>query len=258
MKQEQYLGPQADHHPGPVDNPGSCGCVSPPSTKSASISLPLDDLKHASHYESALKLAGFGFVVIPVVPFIKRPALPWDPWIEKLSHASIRTHWAKHPDHELGCIVGDGLIVFDADSPSAVAALHAIEARFGIVPSLIVATRRGEHHYYRRPAGVVAKSDSHCTEKHPERVDIKTGRAMVVLPPSTGKTVKTCTVRHSSELAAVTQEFVDAVDAHNGRPLFRRASAQDYLKKQISDCNRAVTGQCESTRFRKCRALGYR
>jgi hypothetical protein len=33
------------------------------------------------------------------------------------------------------------------------------------------------------------KSDSHDSKKYPKRIDIKTGSGMIVLPPSTGKTV---------------------------------------------------------------------
>ena len=220
--------------PDPAGNPEQCTCASLPAPKSATAVHPLSNLKHDSNYKAALKLSSFGLTIIPVVPGNKHPAVPWDPWIKKLSPSSIRAHWSHNPDHELGCIVSNLLIVFDADSPSAVAALHSIEARLGIQPALAVGTRRGEHHYFRRPIDVLAKSDSHCTEKHPERIDIKTGRAMVVLPPSTGKTVLNCTVSHVSELTEVTQEFVDAVYVQNGRPPPRprqafEAVAQDEL-----------------------------
>ena len=203
--------------PDPAGNPEQSTCASLPAPKSTTKGHSLDDLKYVSHYKAALMLSSFGFVIIPVVPGNKCPAVTWDTWIAKLSPSSIRAHWSHNPDHELGCIISNSLIVFDADSPSAVAALYSIEAHLGIQPDLTVGTRRGEHHYFRRPIGIVAKSDSHCTEKHPERIDIKTGRAMLVLPPSTGKTVLNCTVSHVSALTEATQEFVDAIYVHNGR-----------------------------------------
>jgi len=39
----------------------------------------------------------------------------------------------------------------------------------------------------------------------------------VVLPPSTGKSIVTCTAKSKSDLTAVTQDFIDAVYIHNGR-----------------------------------------
>jgi hypothetical protein len=98
-------------------------------------------------------------------------------------------YWAQHPSHEVGFIVGDDVIVFDADSPKSIAALALLEKTFDITPSLTVNTSKGQHHYYKRTPGTYAKSDSHNTEKHPERIDVKTGRALVILPPSTGKEV---------------------------------------------------------------------
>ena len=138
---------------------------------------------------AALCWYGYGFPVIPVIPGTKQTAVRWDLWLDNLSIAAIRSYWGKHPDHELGFIASDEFIVFDADTPQSVAALHLIEKTFDLAPSLIIETAKGQHHFFRRASGTYAKSDSHSTEKHPDRIDVKTGRALVVLPPSTGKTV---------------------------------------------------------------------
>lgn len=163
----------------------------------------------------------YGFDVIPIIPNTKFPAVKWDPWLPKLSNTTIAAHWGNHPDHEVGFIVGDNIIVFDADTPASIAALTAIELRFGIQPNLVVKTKKGEHHYFLLASGTCAKSDSHSTETYPERIDVKTGRALVILPPSTGKTLAICDATNSSELNAVGQDFIDAVNLHNGRPLPR-------------------------------------
>lgn len=131
----------------------------------------------------------FGFKIIPLVPNTKKPTVKWDPWLENLSPRKITSYWEKHPDHELGFILGDDIIVFDADSPMAIAALYDIEEAFDLTPNLIVSTTKGEYHYFSLSSATFAKSDSHSTEKHPERIDVKTGRALVILPPSTGKEV---------------------------------------------------------------------
>jgi len=174
--------------------------------------------KSQNYGVAALNWLGFGFPVIPIIPGTKKTALKWDPWLNELSCESVSAHWAAHPDNEVGFIVGDSLIVFDADSPASVAALAQIEESFDIIPSLTVKTKKGEHHHFRLATGTYAKSDSHSTQEHPERIDIKTGRAMVVLPPSTGKEVNILECDSARELTEVGQDFIDAVFRHNGRP----------------------------------------
>jgi hypothetical protein len=167
--------------------------------------------------QAALEWFNFGLSVIPLLPGKKVTAVKWDRWLEPLSPDSIGAYWAEHPDHEVGCIVGDGLIVLDADTPVAGAALAKIEDAFDVSPAMVIRTRKGLHHYYRRGPGTFAKSDAHSTEAHPERIDVKTGRAMVVLPPSTGKEVEYMEVEHVEQLAEVGQGFIDAIFRHNGR-----------------------------------------
>jgi len=143
----------------------------------------------ASRREAALYWYQYGFAVIPLVPKTKQTAVKWDQWLAGLSRAAIIKYWTEHREHDVGFIVGNDTLVLDADAPKAVAALESLEARFEIKPMLVVKTSKGEHHYFRRAPGTYAKSDSHCTARHPERIDVKTGRSMVVLPPSTGKTI---------------------------------------------------------------------
>jgi hypothetical protein len=170
-----------------------------------------------SFLNAAIYWYTFGLSVIPIIPGTKLPAVKWDPWLAALSPESISTYWAQHPDHEIGFIVGDGIIVFDADSPDSIAALALLEKTFDITPSLTVTTHKGLHHYYRRALGTYAKTDSHSTEKHPARIDVKTGRTLVVLPPSTDKVVDIDEAENVVELTEATREFVDAVFLHNGR-----------------------------------------
>jgi hypothetical protein len=80
-----------------------------------------------------------------------------------------------------------------------------------------VSTTKGEHHFYRREAGTIAKSDAHSTQQHPKRIDVKTGRGLIVLAPSKGKVIKTMTADHANQLSQVNQAFIDAVNKHNGR-----------------------------------------
>lgn len=78
----------------------------------------------------------FGFSVIPIVPSSKQTALKWDPWLSELSAETIASHWFLHPDHDLGFIVGENVVVFDADCPEAIGTLTALEWEHGIYPIL--------------------------------------------------------------------------------------------------------------------------
>ncbi|HQU80819.1 MAG TPA: PriCT-2 domain-containing protein [Azonexus sp.] len=171
--------------------------------------------KHFS--EAALHWHQFGFDVIPIVPLLKRPAVKWDAWLEGLSPEKIAAHWAAHPDHEVGFIVGERFLILDADSPASVEALHSLEKEAGIPPLMVVTTKRGEHHYFGREVGTIAKADSFSTSQYPDCIDVKTGRSLVILPTSTGKTVKACWVASAAGLFKVEQDFIDLVFHHNGR-----------------------------------------
>lgn len=171
--------------------------------------------------QAALKWFKFGFSIIPIVPGMKKTAVQWDSWLESLSIETITQYWRRNPNHEIGLIPGDSIIVFDADSPSSAAALAEVEKAFGAEPNLIVKTKRGVHHYFKRAVGSYARTDSHSTTEHPERIDVKTGRSMVVLPPSTGKEIEINEAENVNELVEVGQEFIDAVFRHNGRPVPR-------------------------------------
>ncbi|MDD2844651.1 MAG: PriCT-2 domain-containing protein [Rhodoferax sp.] len=159
----------------------------------------------------------FGLKVIPIVPLSKSPAGKWKPWEEDSSHQKIAAHWASNPNHELGFITNDDIIVLDADSPASLAALLALEKSFNLTPKLVTQTKKGVHHYFLRTKGTVAKTAGYSTEKHPERIDIKTGRSLVILAPSTGKSIGFCDATSVNDLSPVTQEFIDAVLKHNGQ-----------------------------------------
>jgi len=165
----------------------------------------------------------FGLKVVPINPKTKQTAVKWQPWLDRLSPASIEAHWKKQPDHELGAIVDDTLFILDADSSTARSALHILEKEFDVEPELIVKTRKGEHHYFRKAPSAYAQMCSFSTETDPAKIDIRTGRSktegrsIIVLPPSTGKEIELIEARSVNELTEVDQDFIDAIYQHNGR-----------------------------------------
>ncbi len=169
-----------------------------------------------SNAEAALYWFDFGYMVLPLVPGEKRTTVGWS-WANDLSRQKVSDHWSANPEHEVGFIVGPDVLVLDADSPEALESIKALQDRFGIKSNLIVRTSKGFHFHYRLGPGVFARADSHSTKEYPERIDVKTGRTLVNLPPSGGRKLLTPPLRSKAELAEVSQAVVDAVFRHNGR-----------------------------------------
>lgn len=204
----------------------------PPKTTS-SILLEWDTTK--GYLSAAFYWYGYDLDVIPIVPGTKQTAVKWDPWLNVLAPQNINEYWTANPNYELGFIVGEDMIVFDADGPESLASLTEMESRFGMTPKLVIKTNKGEHHYYRRATGTLAKSDSHSTELYPNRLDIKTGRALVVLAPSTGKSIKSITAESKDELSEATQEFIDAINQHNGRTPSQPKEPRSVIQGEVDD-----------------------
>lgn len=171
-----------------------------------------------------------GFRVIPIIPNEKRSTVKWTPWLADLSSAQIESHWRTHPDHDVGFIVDEGLLVLDADGPESMTALTQIEMEHGAPPLLINKTRRGEHHFFRLAPGTFVKSDAHDTEAFPDRLDVKARMSLVILPPSGPREIDSRNINHRDDLDEVDQAFVDAIFLHNGRETPRpRESAATYI-----------------------------
>jgi len=181
------------------------------------VESKLNTTQHTETFlNAALEAFTFGFIPIPLIPESKRTSEKWDPWQIKLDDYKINWYWKRHPNYEVGIIVGDNIIVYDADTPESLAQLYEIEKILDIHSNHTVLTKKGEHHYFCIPDDVIAKQNSHGTEKFPNRIDVKTGRTMVVRPPSTGKEMGIDEAESVNDLTPVTQEFVDAINLHNG------------------------------------------
>ena len=191
-----------------------------PSTLRIRVKHPLPEL--SSYKAWAAYWFNYGLQVIPIVPGGKQSTVQWDPWLHDLSQEKIERHWDKHPQHEVGFVVGREMVVLDADTSEAEKALETIEAQHGHKPSFVVRTTKGCHHYFRLAEGTYAKSDSHDTLAHPHRIDVKAHRGLIVLPPSKGKEASFTYADHAEKLEAVDQDLIDAVFVHNGRPAPRQ------------------------------------
>lgn len=170
----------------------------------------------------------WGLHVAPMNPATKHTRQRWIPWLSKLAaegHAAIDAEF--EPEDHLCAIVDNQVFVLDADTPESAAALHEIEAAHDLAPNLIVQTKNGVHHWFRRLRGTYAKAQGYSSESQPERIDIRTarglteGRSVVVLPPSPGKTIEINEADSVANLVEVGQDFIDAIFRHNGQEVPR-------------------------------------
>jgi len=189
---------------------------------------------------AALGWYRFGFQVIPVAPGGKSTVVSWDPWLADLSEEKIQTYWHLHPDHEIGFIVGDSLVVFDADCTDAIAALTKMEWEHGCVPNQVHKTSRGEHHLFRMAPGAWAKISGHGASPD-QMIDVKTGRTMVILPPSTGKSVMISEAETVDDLVEASQAFIDAVFAHKGQAAPRPPEPMYEPRPRVEPSSETVT-----------------
>jgi putative DNA primase/helicase len=205
----------------------------------------IEPLQDAAHwwYE-------FGFNVAPLNPETKHTRLKWEPWLKELEargHAAIDKEWR---ETDLVCMVTDSrVLVLDADSPESLSALHELEKTFGIQPSLVAKTKRGEHHFFRRnPAETFAKNAGYSTKSGPNKIDVRTGRTLVdgrgiiALPPANGRKLLTEEAFDHGELTEVDQDFIDAVFRHNGEapprelePPQKASNGDSYQKGEIAE-----------------------
>lgn len=188
--------------------------------------------------DAALAFYRAGFRVIPGHPEKKHSAVKWGDWLDRLSPETIASHYVEHPDHTLCCILDERVLVLDADTSLAVSALDILEQKFGIESNFVVNTRRGQHRYYHLREGVVARTSAHSTEAHPERIDVKAARSLVVLPPSPNKTIASGDISSVDDLVEVGQDFVDAVFQHNGsEPPREHLSPQSTGERPVATAN---------------------
>ena len=190
----------------------------------------------ATYSEAALFWFDFGYKVVPIDTAAKSTAVRWQAWLDALNHESITAHWKKHPSHEVGAILNSEFYILDADSPESRAALLNLEQSFDLEPNLIVTTRKGEHHHFRKSPDAYAVMQSFSTNDEPNKIDVRTGRtktegrSIIVLPPSTGKEVEILEAGSASELIQVDQSFVDAVARHNGKEPPRAIQPQQRIE----------------------------
>ena len=174
----------------------------------------------SSHKLDAAKgWLSLGIEVLPLPSGQKRSRFKWAQWLDGLDEDKLKTHWAKYPDDDLAILPSNELVILDADTDLALKALNDLEAKHELKPSLRVKTRKGEHHYFRVPADIEVRANSHSTAQHPDRIDVRTGQNQVVVAPSTDKQILESSVTSIKAMVSISNAFMDDLMRHNGQSI---------------------------------------
>ncbi len=169
-----------------------------------------------------------GYRPIPIAEGKKSPAIKNIPdWLTCLSEDVIVEHWDYSPYDDVALHCSNGLIVLDADSLESERAIQALEQTHNLYSNQKVRTKKGTHYYYKNAKGVELRQAGHSTEKHPERIDIRSGNSFIVAPPSIDKELLVAEIVPFDQLVELTPAFVADLLHHNGKT----ASGRDQEEK---------------------------
>lgn len=200
----------------------------------------ISNIHRPDFLKAALFWFNFGLPVVPIIQGKKYPALTRHPWLDELSTETIIRHWEKYPNNEVAIIISKGFVVLDADSPKAIRSLESIENSHDIVPNLVIRTRRGVHHYFSLKEGVYAPSDTHDSEKHPDKIDVLGEGRQAIVPPSTAKIFEVNNAKNLKDLVAVDQNFIDSVFLMNDREVPRPPGPKKNIKAMRCSGNNSL------------------
>ena len=194
-------------------------------------------IKETNFSTDALFWHQYGFKVIPIRPGSKKPAIMLDPWFKNLSVRKIHAHWTASPDHEVGCILGSDLIIFETNNPDYEHALALDEELCGLKAKLVVKTTKGVQHYFRCAPGIMVSSTHPLwfTDKIPVGVHVKTSGDLVILPPGRGQSIGLLEAESKDDLSVASQELIDEIYQLSGMVSPSAFGNQDNLKPCESD-----------------------
>jgi len=131
--------------------------------------------------DEAFRLLDLEYPALPLNPATKHPYVRWGPYQDLLpADEEVERWFRKWPDAGV-CIITTDLIVVDIDRTDASWPEDDEQKMDLHAAPTVNSPRGGTHHYFRRPTGCTYKSS---TGKIARSIDIKTGNAIVVCPPT--------------------------------------------------------------------------
>lgn len=141
--------------------------------------------------EAALEYYERGWVVIPIRPDTKKPAIKWAEYQERQpTEEEIERWWGRWPDAQIALVTGDisGVVVVDCDNTDAE---HAA-LDYGMTSPIKVQTKNGRHYYFLHPRDGVRRGPRAGVHTRGEDwpkvpgLDFRGDGSYALLPPSPG------------------------------------------------------------------------
>lgn len=145
----------------------------------------------ATALEEALEYLDRGWVVIPIRPDSKRPAIRWQEYQNRLpTEDEVYKWWTDWPDYQIAIVTGalSGVVVVDCDNEDA---LHAAFDA-GMRSPVRVKTKRGTHLYFSHPRDGVRRGPRAGINSRGadwpriDGLDFRGDGSYALLPPSNG------------------------------------------------------------------------
>ena len=185
-----------------------------------------------------------GLAVIPLLQGTLTPAVPIKQVVDVLAPLDIEKHLWRHPEHDLGFVVTDSLIVISAASERAQAAFNAVMKRFSIEAKTVMQGSESTEYHFWLAKGTAIGPAMASNPDHKDRIGVSTGNSILSLPPTIGKTVLV-QASNTGDYMKVTQSVIDAIfDYNNSLPLSefdRENAAQSEAAPTISTSIKAVS-----------------
>lgn len=164
--------------------------------------------------DAAQNWLGFGLNVTILVPGTTQAAVRVKPDVYDQSYESIASDLVKHPDTDLGFVVGASLIVFRAKSKRAKLALRAMAKEHGVEAKAINVSADGMDFFFWLQKGTATMLAAKSNNGHPDQIEVLTGDDLVLLPPSGGRVVLV-EASNTGDLDSVGQSVVDEIELYN-------------------------------------------
>ena len=164
--------------------------------------------------DAAQNWLGFGLNVTLLLPGTTQAAVPVKPDVYDQSYESIASDLVKHPDSDLGFVVGDSLAVIRARSKRARLVFRAMAKEHGVEAKAVNASADGLEFFFWLKKGTTTRLAAKSIDGRPDQMEVLTGDDVVPLPPSGGRVVLV-EASNTGDLDTVGQSFLDAIVLYN-------------------------------------------
>lgn len=185
-------------------------------TESPDINPPGSSRRFDSQLEAAQFWDQFGLKVLPLRSDTSEPAL--DPFIHSdgLSSVEIAEHWNVNPDHRVGAIIANDVLVFKVATNKASRALFDVGKRHDSLPNTAVKAEGATLYFFKCNTGDDGSIHTQFNRgNHPDQIATIRPGTVLALPPAARIVLALIQAEYVRDLTAVSLEFIADVIGYN-------------------------------------------